>query len=95
MASNSTRKRVDLSTFDMRKICEVHKAHPNLKHEDLAQYMVDQHKFKLVDWTTISKTFCSKEKWVNVDTCVREGNVRRARVGKWPRLEKTLILWFG
>ena len=82
MASKSTRKRVDLSTSDKRKICEVHKAHPGLKHKDLAHYMVDQHKFKLVDRTTISKILRSKEKWMNVDTCVREGNVRRARVGQ-------------
>jgi hypothetical protein len=78
MANKSTRKRVDLSTSDKRKICEVHKAHPCVKHEDLAQYMVDQHKFKLVDRTTISKILRSKEKWMNVDTCVREGSVRRA-----------------
>src|ERR1700737_494409 len=95
MASKFTRTRVDLSTSDKRKICEVHKAHPGLKHEDLAQYMVDQHKFKLVDRTTISKILRSKEKWMNMDTCVREGNVRRARVGKWPQLEKALVLWFG
>jgi hypothetical protein len=75
--------------------CEVHKAHPGLKHEDLAQYMVDQHKCKFVDRTNISKIHHSKEKWMNVNTCVREGNVRRAQVGKWPQLEKTLVLWFG
>jgi hypothetical protein len=82
MASKSTRKRVDLSTSDKRKICKVHKAHLGLKHEDLAQSMVDQHKFKLVDRTTISKILRSKKKWMNVDTCVREGNIRRARVGQ-------------
>ncbi len=95
MASNSTRKRVDLSASDKRKICEVHKAYPSLKHEELAQYMVDQHKFKLVDRNTILNILRSKKKWVNVDTRVREGNVRRARVGKWPQLERSFafMVW--
>ncbi|OAE33101.1 hypothetical protein AXG93_3896s1000 [Marchantia polymorpha subsp. ruderalis] len=57
--------------------------------------MVDQHKFKLVDWTTISTILRGKEKWLSVDTSVREGSVRRARVGKWPKLKKALVLWFG
>ena len=82
MASNSTSKRVDLSAYDKRKFSLVHKAHPSLKHEDLAQYMVDQHKFKLVDRTTISKILHAKEKWLNVGTNLRGGSVRRARVGK-------------
>ena len=73
----------------------MHKAHQSLKHEDLAQYMVDQHKFKLVDRTTISKILHAKEKWLNVGTNLRGGSVRRARVGKWPMLEKALVLWFG
>lgn len=62
MASKSARKRIDLSTSDKKKICEVYKTHPSLKHEDLVEYMVDQHKFRLVDWTTISKILREKEK---------------------------------
>lgn len=82
MVSKSTRKSMDLSTSDKKKICEVHKAHPSLKQEDLTQFMVDQHKFRLVDQTTISKILCGKEKWLSVDIFVREVNVRRVRVGK-------------
>lgn len=46
--------------------------------------MVDQHKFMLVDQITNFKMLRGKEKWPSVDTSMREGNVRRARVGKWP-----------
>jgi hypothetical protein len=81
MASNSThkRQRVDLSASDKKKICEVHKSFPALKHEALAQHMVSQHGFKLVDRTTISKIVREKEKWMTIETSAREGSMHRAR----------------
>ena len=96
MANDFTRKWINLSVFGKRKICEVHKAHPGLKDEDPATYMMDQHRFDLVDGTTINKILCAKEKWLNVDTNLRGGNVQRAWVEQWAQLlEFFLVLWFG
>ena len=57
--------------------------------------MVDQHKFMLVDRTTISKILRAKEKWLNVDTNLRGGSVQCARAGKWPQLEENsgFMVW--
>lgn len=84
MASNSTCKRqcVDLSAADKKKICEVHKSLPAVKHEALVQYMVSQHGFKLVDRTTISKIVREEEKWLTIETSARKGSVLRSRDGK-------------
>ena len=76
MASNFTSKRGDLFVSDKRKICEIHKVHPSFNHEDFAQYMVGQRKFKLVDHTTISKILRAKVKWLNVYIDLRGGSVQ-------------------
>jgi hypothetical protein len=92
----SKRARVDLSGSEKREICLVHKKHPGLTHEELAEYMVkNKSGFKLVNRSTISKILKEQEKWLKVDTKLREGTNKRAREAKFPQLEKALLIWFA
>lgn len=89
------RQRVDLTGSEKGKICEVHQKLPELKHEELAKYMVEYHEFRLVSRSTISKLHDEQQKWLKVDSKLPEGSSRRSREPKWPEFAKALPTWFG
>ena len=92
----SKRAKVDLSGSEKKEICLVHKKHLGLTHEELAEYMVkNKFGFKLVNCSTISNILKEQEKWLKVDTKLRERTSKKAYKAKFPQLEKALLIWFA
>ena len=89
------RQRVDLTGYEKKRICEVHREHPSMSHSKIAQFMVAEHGFKLVDRTTISKILDHSDKWLQVEADEHHGQTKRARHSRFPQVDKALMMWYG
>ena len=79
----STKKRVILFAAQKYDICQTKEMNPSIKNVDLANnYQVGK--------STITDILKEKERWLAITT--EEGDVKKFRGPKWPKLEEALGL---
>ena len=83
---------VALTGEERKKTCEVHLQNPSLTRAQLAKFMVRHHDYRLVDQTTISKILVQPSRWLQVQSNVHEGKMKKVKVVKFPQIERALTI---
>lgn len=89
-----SRKRVQLSDLDRKKICELAVEHQSLSQDKLTALLQTQLNKPELARSTVTGILKERTKWLALSNEAAGSKVRH-RSAQWENLEKALMQWFG